>query len=98
MWVEKYDLREVPERRLRRLMEAENKKLRDAAKKERNEEVRVGIQQTLVYSKIILFVFLSYQYSRTSIARTLMAHSPWLARTITIVPAGHFIHKPPWMA
>ena len=44
MWVEKYDLREAPERRVRRLMEAENKKLRDAAKKERNEEVRVGIQ------------------------------------------------------
>ena len=44
VWVEKYDLREAPERRVRRLMEAENKKLRDAAKKERNEEVRVGIQ------------------------------------------------------
>ena len=43
VWVEKYDLREAPERRVRRLMEAENKKLRDAAKKERNEEVRVCI-------------------------------------------------------
>lgn len=40
VWVEKYDLREAPDRRVRRMMEAENKKLRDAAKKERNEEVR----------------------------------------------------------
>ncbi|XP_045158963.1 dnaJ homolog subfamily C member 21-like [Mercenaria mercenaria] len=40
VWVEKYDTREAPERRVRRLMEAENKKLRDAAKKERNEEIR----------------------------------------------------------
>ena len=43
VWVEKYDTREAPERRVRRLMEAENKKLRDAAKKERNEEIRVGL-------------------------------------------------------
>lgn len=41
VWVEKYDTREAPDRRVRRLMEAENKKLRDAAKKERNEEIRV---------------------------------------------------------
>ncbi|XP_029649934.1 dnaJ homolog subfamily C member 21 [Octopus sinensis] len=40
VWVEKFDTREAPERRTRRLMEAENKKLRDAAKKERNEEIR----------------------------------------------------------
>lgn len=40
VWVEKYDTREAPDRRCRRLMEAENKKLRDAAKKNRNEEVR----------------------------------------------------------
>lgn len=40
VWVEKYDTREAPDRRTRRLMEAENKKLRDAAKKERNEEIR----------------------------------------------------------
>ncbi|KAL4236348.1 DnaJ subfamily C member 21 [Mactra antiquata] len=40
VWVEKYDTREAPDRRVRRLMEAENKKLRDAAKKERNEEIR----------------------------------------------------------
>ncbi|GAB1606298.1 dnaJ homolog subfamily C member 21-like [Argonauta hians] len=40
VWVEQYDTREAPDRRTRRLMEAENKKLRDAAKKERNEEIR----------------------------------------------------------
>jgi DnaJ family protein A protein 5 len=42
VWVEKYDTREAPDRRCRRLMEAENKKLRNAAKKKRNEEVRVS--------------------------------------------------------
>ncbi|KAK3594145.1 hypothetical protein CHS0354_040921 [Potamilus streckersoni] len=40
VWEDKYDIQEAPDRRVRRLMEAENKKLRDAAKKERNEEVR----------------------------------------------------------
>ncbi|XP_005108749.1 dnaJ homolog subfamily C member 21 [Aplysia californica] len=40
VWVEKYDTREAPDRRCRRAMEGENKKLRDAAKKERNEEIR----------------------------------------------------------
>ncbi|KAH9488825.1 DnaJ sub C member 21 [Bulinus truncatus] len=40
VWVEKYDTREAPDRRCRRAMEAENKKLRDAARKERNEEIR----------------------------------------------------------
>ena len=38
-------------------------------------------------------------YSRTSMAGTLMAHSsPWLARTIIMVPTGHFMHNPPLMA
>lgn len=45
-WHDKYDLREAPDRRVRRLMEAENKKLRDTAKKERNEEIRVNIFTT----------------------------------------------------
>ena len=38
VWVEKYDIRDAPNRRVQRLMEKDNKKLRDAAKKERNEE------------------------------------------------------------
>ena len=44
VWVEEYDTREAPDRRTRRMMEAENKKKRDAAKKERNEEIRVREQ------------------------------------------------------
>lgn len=40
-WVDKYDLRDAPNRRVQRLMEKENKKLRDAAKKQRNETVKV---------------------------------------------------------
>ena len=40
VWVEKYDVRQAPNRRTQRLMEKENKKLRDVAKRERNEEVR----------------------------------------------------------
>lgn len=42
MWVEEHDVREAQDRRVRRLMEGENKKLRDKAKKERNEEIRVS--------------------------------------------------------
>jgi DnaJ family protein A protein 5 len=42
VWVEKHDSREANDRYVRRLMEKENKKLRDKAKKERNEEVRVS--------------------------------------------------------
>lgn len=40
VWVEKYDTREAPNRQIRRLMEQDNKKLRDKARKERNEEIR----------------------------------------------------------
>ena len=42
VWCEKYDTRQAPDRFTRRAMEAENKKLCEAKKKERNEEVRVG--------------------------------------------------------
>ena len=41
MWVEEYDLRQAPDRWVRRKMEAENKKKRDVAKSERNQEIRV---------------------------------------------------------
>ena len=40
VWLEKYDIRQAPNRRVVRAMEKENKKLRDAAKKERNDEIR----------------------------------------------------------
>lgn len=42
VWKETYDTRDAPNRRIARLMEKDNKKLRDAAKKEWNEEVRVS--------------------------------------------------------
>lgn len=41
VWVEQHDVREANDRYIRRIMEKENKKLRDKAKKERNEEIRV---------------------------------------------------------
>ncbi|CAB3976625.1 dnaJ homolog subfamily C member 21-like [Paramuricea clavata] len=40
VWHEKYDIRQAPNRRVVRAMEKENKKLRDTAKKERNEQIR----------------------------------------------------------
>lgn len=40
-WLDKFSIQQAENRRVWRMMEKENKKLRDAAKKERNEEVRV---------------------------------------------------------
>jgi len=53
-WMDKYDLREAPERRVRRLMEAENKKLRDAAKQERNSEIRVCVYYFIYVSSVYI--------------------------------------------
>jgi len=39
-WLDKYDTRQAENRRISRLMEKENKKVRDAAKKERSDVVR----------------------------------------------------------
>uniref|UniRef100_A0AC34QMF2 DnaJ-like protein n=1 Tax=Panagrolaimus sp. JU765 TaxID=591449 RepID=A0AC34QMF2_9BILA len=39
-WMDKWNLRDAPNRATLRLMEKENKKLRDEARKERNEEIR----------------------------------------------------------
>lgn len=39
-WLDPYDIRDAPNRRVARLIEKENKKVRDKAKKERNEQVR----------------------------------------------------------
>ena len=44
------------------------------------------------------FLELKRQCSGTSLTQTLMAHSPGLARTIIMVPLGHFMHNPSWMA
>ena len=49
---------------------------------------------------IFIFVILTILnlYSRTSMARTLMVHSHGLARTIIMVPMGHYMHNTPWIA
>ena len=48
---------------------------------------------------ISLFVYVSIcKYSRTSMAQTLMAHSPGLARTMIMVSTGLLKHNPPWTA
>lgn len=39
-WLDPYDIRELPNRRIVRLAEKENKKIRDKARRERNEQVR----------------------------------------------------------
>ncbi|KZO96736.1 DnaJ-domain-containing protein [Calocera viscosa TUFC12733] len=39
-WFERYDMREAPDRRYRRAMEKENKKLRDEARRDYNDAVR----------------------------------------------------------
>ncbi|PWZ02177.1 ChaC-domain-containing protein [Testicularia cyperi] len=39
-WFDKYDLREAPDRRVKRLMEKENKRSRDMARREYNDTVR----------------------------------------------------------
>ena len=40
-WEDQHDLRHAPNRRIQRLMEKENRKLRETAKKKTNETVRV---------------------------------------------------------
>uniref|UniRef100_A0A1B6MKP1 DnaJ homolog subfamily C member 21 n=1 Tax=Graphocephala atropunctata TaxID=36148 RepID=A0A1B6MKP1_9HEMI len=39
-WLNIYDIKEAPNRKVAKMMEKENKKVRDKAKKERNEEIR----------------------------------------------------------
>lgn len=41
VWLEKYNVRDAPDRRVARMIEKENKKERDKEKKKRNEIVRV---------------------------------------------------------
>jgi len=43
-WKDKYDIRQAPNRPTQRLMEKENKKIRDSFKRKRNEEVRALVQ------------------------------------------------------
>jgi DnaJ homolog subfamily A member 5 len=43
-WADQWELNEAPDRRVRRLMEKENKKARDDARKEYNETVKVSLR------------------------------------------------------
>ncbi|BES92797.1 unnamed protein product [Nesidiocoris tenuis] len=43
-WLDEYDIRQASNRKVVKLMEKENKKIRDKAKKERNEEVRALVR------------------------------------------------------
>lgn len=44
VWVEQYDTRQAANGKMSKLMEKENKKIRDAGKKEWNEQVRVSLR------------------------------------------------------
>ncbi|KAH6941953.1 hypothetical protein HPB50_024906 [Hyalomma asiaticum] len=44
-WLDTYDVRTAPNRRVARLMERENRKVRDAARRQRNEEVRKELEE-----------------------------------------------------
>ena len=52
-WEDKYELKYAPNRRVQRVMEKENKKLRDAAKKRRNEVIRVSAGRQRNHTKLI---------------------------------------------
>jgi len=43
-WLDEYDIRQAPNRRIVKLMEKENKKIRDKAKKERNDKIQALIE------------------------------------------------------
>lgn len=43
-WLDEYDIRQAPNRRVAKLMEKENKKIRDKAKKERNDKIQALIE------------------------------------------------------
>lgn len=47
-WEDKHVLKHAPNRRVQRMMEKDNKKMRDAAKKKRNEAVRVSWKQCVL--------------------------------------------------
>lgn len=44
VWLNIYDIREAPNRKIAKALEKENKKVRDKAKKERNEEIRALVK------------------------------------------------------
>ena len=60
-WEDKFDLRDAPNRRVQRAMEKENKKAREAVKRERNETIRVS--HWLVSSVAFYLCCLKFFYS-----------------------------------
>ena len=56
-WEDTYDLKHAPNRRVQRMMEKDNKKMRDAAKKKRNEAVRVSWKQSGLVSVLMVASF-----------------------------------------
>ena len=72
---------------------------------QRAKEILPQRKVCFIYLTQLMFLnfehFFSFcsKYSRTSMAQTLMAHSPGLARTIMIrVPTCHSMHYSPWMS
>ena len=55
VWLDQYDIRDAPNRFVLRQIEAENRKLREAGKAERNDQVRVSADLRMV-DKLTLFV------------------------------------------
>lgn len=43
-WLDEYDIRQAPNRRVAKLMEKENKKIRDKAKREHNDEIQALVE------------------------------------------------------
>ena len=58
VWCEKHDIREAGDRYVRRIMEKENKKLRDKAKKDRNEEIRVCFKRQRLNKHFFQILFI----------------------------------------
>jgi len=59
-WEDKFDLRDAPNRRVQRAMEKENKKAREAVKRERNETIRVC--QSQIFLLLYYYAFYSNWY------------------------------------
>jgi DnaJ family protein A protein 5 len=52
-WLDPHDIRQAPNRYVVRQMEKENRKVRDAARKKRSEEVQVRLLQSVLISSDI---------------------------------------------
>lgn len=73
-WLDRYDVRTAPNRRVVRLMEKENKKVRDQARKHRNEEVRELVQFVRKRDKRVQAQRLKLEEAAAENARKAEAH------------------------